>query len=1099
MNRSTKPYRYEPVPEYYNSVEEAEQSKYNRMQSNPRYNNFTQTHFTCGDENQFENYRNKTKSNPVKKHQKYTNTLNENTCPSVKMNEVHLWNKYSNLCAKSVSNTFAYIFHKYKKGIFIQIRNNKVSVMLPFSKHNFCNEWSHRIGYDESKFDSMIQFFEYVSSKENSRARKDGGRVREFRPNRVHKEVNKWYANNALVRCEYPITENDSGVSAISHMFLELCRTYTVPDMEFFVNRRDNPLLRKDGNEAYTYLFGENHKLVSHEYESYSPILSMCSSDKHADVPIPTWDDWSRVMSEEGKYFPKSPVYRNEENVLEWSAKKPVAVFRGASTGMNVDQSGNARLHISLLSKEGKIDANDGLPFLDAGITKWNFRPRVSKSSGYLETIECEDSIGTVPFMSLSEQSGHKYIIHIDGHVSAFRLSGELGTKSCILKVDSEYNLWYSHALKPYVHYIPIRSDLSDIYSQIEWCKTHDNECKQIADNAYDFYCTFLSKLSMLKYLQQTLIKLHEHGGDYEYSKSVLEIQFEDQREHLRDIHPQPPASILKMCISHRSSCRIPRYPRSYDLLCGIQWYLRAYSDSCEWADIVAFEEELKQTKKTIVSRFSFDSQSLVGKQAKTYDVMTENELIHETYVGIYCVNDALKYMPNFVYTFGFHRASSTIYTEYVGNTVTLLDYMQSSEFRMHEYVFILVQLGLVLQEMQERYLFIHYDLYPWNILLCRYACTQKVMYTHGSTTIEIETTCIPILIDYGKSHMVHENRHYGFVKPYEFSSVHDILTILISSMNVAFSRQSLSKSDLSVLFTLSRFFSGGSYTNGKQFQTVKQLRGFLSASKKFSEMLYASKHELEMLTPYDLVVYIQEKTDYIFPIQVIDRKENKADSMHLRYGSPAHVMDYMLADSDEKRLQTYTNTISRINKTVDISTSPFENHFLYIRLNTWMVRMKTVISTEITAIGTEELSVTTNQLTIEMKKLSAVIGKLRRTSQLDDLSWIRDVSNSTGFELPPEFPALTSCVWDNTEAVKNISGFYRKMHVSLFHHGIHSTVMGAVRYKSTLVEYISRIPEETIREEFKKQLSKLLDVDSVRLLRCVSNMTTIIAVHRKL
>ena len=47
-----------------------------------------------------------------------------------------------------VMNTFDYLFHKFKKGCFIQIRNNEMQTFLPFSKINYRNNWSHLIKID---------------------------------------------------------------------------------------------------------------------------------------------------------------------------------------------------------------------------------------------------------------------------------------------------------------------------------------------------------------------------------------------------------------------------------------------------------------------------------------------------------------------------------------------------------------------------------------------------------------------------------------------------------------------------------------------------------------------------------------------------------------------------------------------------------------------------------------------------------------------------------------------------------------------------------------------------------------------------------------
>ena len=40
-----------------------------------------------------------------------------------------------------------------------------------------------------------------------------------------------------------------------------------------------------------------------------------------------------------------------------------------------------------------------------------------------------------------------------------------------VLKVDSTKEMWYFPLLEPYVHYVPIKEDLSDLADKIEWCK----------------------------------------------------------------------------------------------------------------------------------------------------------------------------------------------------------------------------------------------------------------------------------------------------------------------------------------------------------------------------------------------------------------------------------------------------------------------------------------------------------------------------------------------------------------------------------------------------------------------------------------------------
>ena len=48
-----------------------------------------------------------------------------------------------------------------------------------------------------------------------------------------------WYANNCLLRYEYPMNEGDTNVANMFSILKLLCENRDVPDIEFFINRRD--------------------------------------------------------------------------------------------------------------------------------------------------------------------------------------------------------------------------------------------------------------------------------------------------------------------------------------------------------------------------------------------------------------------------------------------------------------------------------------------------------------------------------------------------------------------------------------------------------------------------------------------------------------------------------------------------------------------------------------------------------------------------------------------------------------------------------------------------------------------------------------------
>lgn len=62
--------------------------------------------------------------------------------------------------------------------------------------------------------------------------------------------------------------------------------------------------------------------------------------------------------------------------------------------------------------------------------------------------------------------------------------------------------------MKPFVHFIPIKEDLSDFDAVFAWAESHPKECNQIAENAYQFAKNNLKREDALTRLKHILYKL---------------------------------------------------------------------------------------------------------------------------------------------------------------------------------------------------------------------------------------------------------------------------------------------------------------------------------------------------------------------------------------------------------------------------------------------------------------------------------------------------------------------------------------------------------------------------------------------------------------
>jgi hypothetical protein len=868
-------------PDFFNSLEECKEFLPG-VNTNKRYKYFKQTHFTAGDEEQFQRYRYEENGSICPKEI----SLDKNVFKGF---ETEDFDKYNDINPNTVYNTFSYIFNKFKKGIFIKILENKLKVFLPFSKAKFKNEWGHKIVINPKyggKRDAMINFLTEVSKA-------SGFKLKE---RYVRKNVSEWFANNCILR--YDMTEGDTNVSVFKDMLTTLCETREIPDIELFINRRDFPILTKDGTEPYNNIWDGFVPLKSHLYKKYSPILSMSKTDKYADVLIPTHDDWARISKDKNKWFSRkcSP---KEVYMTDWNKKKDIAVFRGTSTGCGIDSSTNKRIKLAQISKNHP-------DFLDAGITKWNLRPRKLQNVKYLDYIKTEKTgVKLANFLSGSQQSEYKYIIHVEGHVAAFRLSEELAMGSVLLMVESDWKIWYSKMLIPYVHYVPVKSDLSDIIEIVEWCRSNDDKCKKIAENATRFYDKYLSEKGILDFLQKTFMDLKKQIGNYLYNfKTPLDVQFEFEKNHPKNYFP--------VTDKEYKNIPVPYKTRSYGQLQAVNWILNIFlSNSTPQKDSEIFKNKLGR-----IYDYKFCGIDMVIKS--TSDSKKIKEHTHERFIGTREINELVKLLPNFVYTFNGYTEGedyNVIVEKIKGET--LRDYLLGESFDFNKFFKIAIQLCLALKVAQNKCGFVHYDLVPWNIILQRLPQKVKIDYFVSYNQIySVETDVIPVIIDYGKSHVIHKGKHYGFINMFNFSENQDIKTLLLCSLRVLLSRpKKLNKNQISNFMNLFSFIQ----PRQKKFWNAVQ---FIKINASYSNML--DMKILRRLGPLDLLNHITKKCN-IRNFKVKKTRESVNWSI-MDTTNSKQIFNFILSNSLDQKIDSFLS----IFKSIQACNLPSSDNVIY-------------------------------------------------------------------------------------------------------------------------------------------------------------------------
>ena len=295
-------------------------------------------------------------------------------------------------------------------------------------------------------------------------------------------------------------------------MIVETCHFRKVADCIFLLNRKDFPYLDKTWNESFTDIYGENVPMQKEwKNQSFVPILSQSTSDRHADIPIPTGDDWNNITQ---KYFAdkmkefQSPektgfgyenvyIYDEKKNPIPaWEKRKAVFFWRGMGTGCGNSVDNNPRLKLTQLSQQEELKS-----ILDAGITKFTRRDKKVLGQPYVEYTENTEKLVFKPRVERFDQLDYKFTLNVEGNSAAYRFGSLFKFGYCILNIKSQYKMWFEPFLKDMEHCVFVEHDLSNLEERMQWCLSHDAECKKIAENARAFYDQYFTKDFVFDYL----------------------------------------------------------------------------------------------------------------------------------------------------------------------------------------------------------------------------------------------------------------------------------------------------------------------------------------------------------------------------------------------------------------------------------------------------------------------------------------------------------------------------------------------------------------------------------------------------------------------
>lgn len=178
-----------------------------------------------------------------------------------------------------------------------------------------------------------------------------------------------------------------------------------------------------------------------------------------------------------------------------WESRACVAFWRGTTTGGPFDLDSYASgVRFRLVARsQARPDLVDALFTGFHSVT-----PEVEalvRSHGWFG-----------PYVEIIDHYRFKYQVLVDGFTSPWpRYFWGLHGDSAILKQESEQRGWFDAGVQPWIHYIPLAPDFSNLEDRILWARAHGDEVRAIAARARRFALADLSDAAMLGYMRLLL------------------------------------------------------------------------------------------------------------------------------------------------------------------------------------------------------------------------------------------------------------------------------------------------------------------------------------------------------------------------------------------------------------------------------------------------------------------------------------------------------------------------------------------------------------------------------------------------------------------
>lgn len=150
-----------------------------------------------------------------------------------------------------------------------------------------------------------------------------------------------------------------------------------------------------------------------------------------------------------------------------------------------------------------------------------------------------------LPFDKIPQEEYYtEYQTHIvmGGVGAAFRTARIMKQGIAVILQDFPFEEWFTHLLVPYVHYIPLDQNLSNLNETLYWVRDNPSKVFDIANNGKLFYDMYLSKDQMADFYYELIFRLMLCcGGGNIIKEEIIGVEEEHQQEGTsKECHPLP-------------------------------------------------------------------------------------------------------------------------------------------------------------------------------------------------------------------------------------------------------------------------------------------------------------------------------------------------------------------------------------------------------------------------------------------------------------------------------------------------------------------------------------------------------------------------------